>query len=126
MLHQIRKIVYAMGMRPKQGSIFFSPTIAVTLANHEAWRSMVEVMKKVEATGSMINLFEIPPPPVVKIDSRQTLYEQMLYCVLCRAKLESLVLDIKECPHGCGRVFTTENAQGLPVITFEPLERNTP
>jgi hypothetical protein len=38
----IRKLIYRWGFRPKPGSIFFSPSLALLYAHAEAWRRWQE------------------------------------------------------------------------------------
>lgn len=42
MLTKIRKLIYKLGLKPKPGGIFFSPTLHYTLASREAMKVFKE------------------------------------------------------------------------------------
>lgn len=109
---EIQTLTYRIGFSPSPTSIFFSPALHLSKAYGDAMSDMVFFTPLTTVT--------IPELEVEKEDPRQTIYHRMTYCPICGAKLEPVVLDVKDCPCGHGKAYTSENDLGLPVVTFEP------
>lgn len=125
MLPTIRRLVYKMGFRPNPGTILFSPSLALVLRRKDVL-SVAEEFKKALSSASeqtrQLSIFDTegltvwPGGGAIKSE----LYDSMIFCVACGAKLEPFVIDIKECPDCHGRMFPEDDRSGLPVILFEP------
>lgn len=119
MLRKIRSLVYKIfpGARRKDDLQYSPFNVTPVIWDGQRWTEAIAPW-----TWQMGNLSYMPLdiiPPQARRDSKDTLYEMATYCLVCRAKLEAIVLDIKQCPHGCGRITTGEGPDGLPIIIFE-------
>lgn len=108
MISHIRRLVYRLGFDPKHGTILYSPSLALIKTMDQALRD--------------VKLLELPPiNPRIFMDSltKETMTMCAKYCVFCGVELNQVGPYVKECEHGHGRAYPTEDRNGLPVITFE-------
>lgn len=119
MMAAIRKLVYKIGLRPKFGSIFYSPSTVVLLNAqnvakyfNEGYAQAINVLR---AMPEQQHIEEWKTP-------RTRLYAQMIYCMICSTEMDTFMRDIKECPNLCGRAYPSDDTDGLPVIIFQPSE----
>ena len=106
MMASIRKLIYKVGARPKLGSIFHSPTLDLTYAFDDA----VKGIAVDRVSGGVRSSVEVEEAKILNATK---------YCPSCGRSLRAVLFSCKECPDGCCTAFVIENAEGLPVVTFE-------
>jgi hypothetical protein len=108
LFRKIQRAIYFRGSLPKPGNIFFSPSLNLVKRYENAKQEMTTTPVIIPASQESVT-----PLPL-------TLIQRMRYCPECEASLDEFELGKKECPRGCGYLYSRENAEGLEAITFEP------
>lgn len=107
----LRRLLYKAGLRPKLGSIWHSPTLHIRASFEEA----VKGLKGPMVLGDTVRIEEM----LKRTEDEIALLHVTKFCPFCGQRLKMLLLTHKECPEGCCTAFVIDNAEGLPVLSFE-------
>lgn len=126
LLMLIRALVLKLGFRPEYPSIFFSPSLSMTIGATQAMQMAAYDHKKVafvdDRPGKHRSYGDDPTEVITlpkDLHTRQTL-RLMKFCPLCGRELTSSISnDTKLCPRGHGLGEINENRNGLPAFVFE-------
>lgn len=128
-LEWIRRFIYKAGFDPNPGTVFFSPSLSMTIAASQAMKVATKALdvkndvQFIDERPGNHRLNEDMPTTILSLDGvPQTLISKAKYCPLCGVKLQTGANNVKTCPYFHGLGYISDDSDGLPVLMFEIYE----
>lgn len=118
LLPKIRGAVYTRGYRPSPGTILFSPSLNMKCAFEDGWILAMKASEKHHP--SLVEVIVVDSPEESFAWTSETLLQASMYCPVCGAALDAEEDGAKECSYYCGKLRSTDNGEGLPILVFDP------
>lgn len=109
----VRRRVYQLGFRPKKDTIFYSPSLTMLYACREGF-------KEARKNGRPAIILPNASRPLHILNAWDMLFA-IKFCPICGYDMSMItaVDGEKYCPNNHGKLYVSEDREGLPIIAFE-------